>query len=144
MEEDNLDVTSSTDGRRLGFLHLLRSVIRQMGFHVLPFVDYFLTVTLGLLGEGYSNAVAEDMEEESKGIDGEGKEDDEMEVDEEGVEEDDGPSRTGGRGRSQTTLRLVSTRTLSDLVTQYAGSFDFSPAAPRLWEILGKFKLQEF
>jgi len=149
--KNNLDVIAASAGRRLGFLHLLSSVIRQMGFHVLPFVGTFVEVTLRLLGEGYRDASAvhnaregdEDGENEWHGVGGDdddsrdgrdggqerGDEDEENEV-------EDGDIQVR-RGHTQGSLRLLSTRVISELFDQYAESFDFTSVAPRLWTVLG-------
>ncbi|GAB5030268.1 u3 small nucleolar rna-associated [Nannochloropsis oceanica] len=143
---ENLDVSAASAGRRLGFLHLLGSVVRQMGFHVLPFVDAFLEVTVGLLAEGYRDVGAGELVEEGEEVEGkddcmgmvkeEGRKGDEIEEAAEEEEEEDVDAHIR-RGRSQGTLRLIATRTVSELFVQYAGSFNFTRVAPRLWSVLG-------
>lgn len=156
----NLTVAGVSTPRRLGFVHLLRSVTRQMGFHIVSFVPHFLDLLLGLLHDASASiavkAIAEEEEEEEV-LDVEEDEEAEEEEEEEEGGKQKGASSGGGAaaasalvpsassskpsGRSSsshTSVRPLALRALTELVAQFSEAVDLQPYSQRLWAILGE------
>jgi hypothetical protein len=134
-DDGNLVVADVSVARRLGFLHLLRSVVRQMGFHVVAFVPSFIDLVLGLLDEaaamGSSEAEVEVGEEEEE-------EDDEEEGDKTVEAGKDGPSGVVGISRrGLASVKPLALRALTELVGQFSEAVSLTPYTTRLWTILG-------
>jgi hypothetical protein len=147
----NLNPVHASEAQRMGFLHLLRSVIRQLGFHVLRFVPQFADVVLSILGEANQGdgaaenlgADAQEAQDEEASDDEEEEEPEEAAVDLEGNQitdmetDEDSIAQQRGRKKRDSALRLVGLQALSDMMEQYHDAVDFQPFKEKLWAIMG-------
>lgn len=136
-DDGNLVVADVSVARRLGFLHLLRSVVRQMGFHVVAFVPSFLALVLGLLDEAAAMGNSEAEVEVEVEV-GEDEEEDEEEGDKTVEAGRDGPSGVVGISRrGLASVKPLALRALTELVGQFSEAVSLTPYTTRLWTILG-------
>ncbi|CAM9948890.1 unnamed protein product, partial [Choristocarpus tenellus] len=140
--------------RQAGFLKMVKDVARQLGHRALPYVGGVLSLVLALLqhtnnlaasevrgrrGSGGYETQAKDGEEVD--IEGEG-EAEAMEEEEEDMEGETGvvvPSSTDKPSWSYIasgTLRALCLRTLSELLSHFAGALDITPFSDALWKPL--------